>query len=93
MLACARFPGAQHEKILRPGESLTEEEARQRHTDCEQFAIFALYDGKESRRAIFVWRTPDSAGKAGAVAAYWEKKGQARTFLPALAYRKEGVWR
>jgi hypothetical protein len=62
-------------KFYVPAESLTEEEARQRHTDCEHFAIFALYDGKESRRAIFVWRTPDSVGKAGAVAVYREKKG------------------
>jgi hypothetical protein len=75
-------------KFYVPAESLTEEEARQRQTDCEHFAIFALYDGKESRRAIFVWRTPGSVG--GGVLG---EEGLGSNLSSRACVSKGGVWR
>ena len=55
-----------------PAESLTEEEARRRHRDCEFVHVSSIFgaDG-ERRRAIFVWRKYEHSDKEDPVAIYW----------------------
>jgi hypothetical protein len=50
-----------------PHESLSEEEARLRHQDCE----YIVDQDGEHRPAIFVWQGEDDADKKGPRALYW----------------------
>ena len=57
-----------------PRESLTEEEARRRHADCEFIGVYSIFDQNDQRRpAIFVWRTEEDTANAGPVGLYWLK--------------------
>jgi hypothetical protein len=57
-----------------PTESLTEEEARYRHSDCEFINVFSIVDQYGQRRpAIFVWRREDDTDKEDPTAVNWWK--------------------
>jgi hypothetical protein len=57
-----------------PVESLTEEEARLRHADCEFIQVFSIVDQDGERRlAIFVWQREEDSDKEDPDALYWRK--------------------
>ena len=55
-----------------PQESLTNEEAQFRHSDCEYIHVWNIVDADGDRRAaIFVWRKEDETDETGPDAVYW----------------------
>jgi hypothetical protein len=56
-----------------PAESLTKEEARRRHRDCEVFHVSSIFVDEDRHPVIFVWRKFDDSDKKNPLAVYWLK--------------------